>query len=207
MRHRTLSLAVAASLLLALPVAAEVYTIRLTNGTTFESRYQPKQATWDPTQVTFVDETGNEISLPQALIADVAAQSETKGYGRVIDTATVDLGFMPNDIDQAQKAMQQQAQQAALFGQMFPTPSTQSPFLQPGELGAGGGIPVGFGFPGTTFNPGFPSPTPPGFGQPGTSEGTPAPFTTPTNTTTPAPFTIPSPGTAPVATSPTTPQQ
>ena len=206
MRHRSLSLAVAASLLLALPVAAEVYTIRLTNGTTFESRYQPKQASWDPTQVTFVAETGNEISLPQALIADVAAQSETKGYGRVIDTVTVDLGFMPNDIDQAQKLMQQQAQQAAMFGQTFPVSAAQSPFLQPGELGVAGGIPVGFAFPGTTFNPGFPSPTPPGFGAP--TEGTPAPFTTPTNTTTPAPFTIPSPGTAPAtATAPTAPQQ
>ena len=202
MRHRTLSLVVAASLLLALPLAAEVYTIRLTNGTTFESRYQPKQATWDTTQVTFVDETGTEISLPQALIADVSAQSESKGYGRVIDTATVDLGFMPNDLDQAQAMMREQAQQAALMGETFPA-APQNEFLQPGEPGQAGGIPLGFGGFGGGFNSGFPQPTAPGFNVP--SGTTPAPFTTPTNTTTPPPFTIPSPGTAPAT--PTSPQQ
>lgn len=205
MRHRTLSLVVASSLLLALPVAAEVYTIRLSNGTIFESRYQPKQASWDPTQVTFVDETGTEISLPQALIADVTAQSETKGYGRVIDTATVDLGFMPNDLDQSQALMQQQAQQALALGQLFPTGGTQqTQFLEPGEPGQGGGVPLGFAFGGGgNFNTGFPQPAAPGFNVPAGT--TPAPFTTPTNTTTPPPFTIPSPGTAP--TTPTTPQQ
>ena len=82
MRHRQLSsLVLAASLLAALPAAADVYTIRLSNGGIFESRYQPKQAAWDTTLVTFVDETGTEIALPQALIADVTSQSEVKGYG------------------------------------------------------------------------------------------------------------------------------
>src|SRR4051812_34074957 len=93
------------SLMVAPPAAAEVYTIRLTNGSTFESRYQPKQAAWDATLVTFVDETGTEIALPQAVVADVVAQSEQKGYGRVLDTTTVDLGFMPNDLDQSQQVM------------------------------------------------------------------------------------------------------
>src|SRR6185503_19525114 len=167
----------------------------------------PKQATWGPAMVTFVDETGTEISLPQALVSDVTAQSEVKGYGRVIDTTTVDLGYMPNDLDQSQQLMQQQAQQAALFGQSFGgNTGTQGPaFLEPGEPGAAGGIPFGFTGIGNAFN------TPTGFvpGSIPTPPGTtPAPFTTPTNTVTPAPFTIPSPGAAaPTTTTPSTPPQ
>ena len=67
MRHRTLSHCIAAGaavalLAAALPAAAEVYTIRLTSGGTFESRYQPVQAAWDPNMVTFLDETGLAIA-------------------------------------------------------------------------------------------------------------------------------------------------
>ena len=204
MRHRPalrfLSLCqVAAGLLVvgllvaALPAAAEVYTIRLSNGTTFESRYQPKQAAWDPTFVTFVNETGNEIALPQSLVAEVAAQSETKGYGRVLDTTTVDLGFMPNDLDQSQRVMREQAllnpegQLAAGAG--------NGQFVEPGQIGSG--IPIGFSA--TTFNS-------PQFSQtPQAPAATPPPFTAPTNTVTPAPFTSPAPTTA--APPPTSPPQ
>jgi hypothetical protein len=184
------------------PAAAEVYTIRLANGTTFESRYQPKQAAWDTTLVTFVDETGTEIALQQALIADVTAQSETKGYGRVLDTTTIDLGFMPNDLDQSQQIM---AQQAALNPQgqlaVDPNSAAAQQFLEPNAVGAG--IPMGFNS--TTSNINVPVGGVPGGFTPATPGGTTAPpFTTPTNTVTPPPFTTPSPGTATPPT--TTPQ-
>ena len=174
---------VAAGLLAAaLPAAGEVYTIRLTTGGTFESRYQPKQPAWDTTLVTFIDETGTEIALPQALIAEVTAQSETKGYGRVLDTTTVDLGFMPNDLDQSQRLMQEQARMNP-EGQMVVTPNGSGQFVEPGQIG--GGIPIGFNATATVntpqFNPGF-TPQAPG--------GTPAPFTTPSPTTA-APTTSP----------------
>lgn len=198
MRHRRLSsLLVVGSLLCALPAAAEVYTIRLSNGTTFESRYQPKQAAWDANLVTFVDETGTEIALPQAVIADVVAQSEQKGYGRVLNTSTVDLGFMPNDLDQSQQVM---AQVAAMnpAGQFAAssTPVGGQQFVEPSAIG--NGIPVGFSTGG--FN------VPAGGGFTGSPSTTPAPFTTPTNTVTPPPFTTPSPGTAAPATPPATSQ-
>lgn len=190
-RNRLSSLLAVASLLAALPAAAEVYTIRLTNGSTFESRYQPKQAAWDSTLVTFVDETGTEIALPQAVVADVVAQSEQKGYGRVLNTTTVDLGFMPNDLDQSQQVM---AQQAALNPQgqlgLGPAGGAQQ-FIEPDAIGVG--IPMGFNASTTNTNT-FQVPVPAGaVNAPGT---TPAPFTTPTNTVTPPPFTTPSPGTA-----------
>ena len=200
MRDRCLSsLLAAASLLCALPAAAEVYTIRLTNGSAFESRYQPKQAAWDATLVTFVDETGTEIALPQAVVADVVAQSEQKGYGRVLNTTTVDLGFMPNDLDQSQQVM---ARYAAMNpeSQLTLGSNAGGQFIEPNAIGVG--IPVGFNATSTNTNT-FQVPVPAGAATPpGT---TPAPFTTPTNTVTPPPFTTPSPGTAAPTT--TTPQQ
>jgi hypothetical protein len=204
MRHRHASNWIAAGLLVAgslaaLPAAGEVYTIRLSNGTTFESRYQPKQAAWDPTFVTFLNEAGNEIALPQSLVVEVAAQSETKGYGRVLDTTTVDLGFMPNDLDQSQQLMRQQAMLNPA-GQLVITPNAGGLFVEPSALG--GGIPIGFTSTNTNFNAplvnpggGF-VPASPGQG------GTPPPFTTPTNTVTPPPFTTPSPTVAAPTTSP-----
>ena len=202
MRHRTnlrpatdwSLLVVAVLLLAALPAAADVYTIRLGNGTTFESRYQPKQAAWDTTLVTFVDETGTEIALPQALIAEVSSQSETKGYGRVMDTTTIDLGFMPNDLDQSQRLMQAQAA-ANPVGQIAASPFGQPQFIEPSAVGTG--IPVGFvgGFGEPVTAGGFIAPT----------TGAQGPFTTPTNTGTPPPFTTPSPaGLTPAP--PTSPQ-
>jgi hypothetical protein len=208
MRHRGLSsllatraLLVVASLVCALPAAAEVYTIRLTSGGSFESRYQPKQAAWDASLVTFVDETGTEIALPQALIADVVAQSEQKGYGRVLNTTTVDLGFMPNDLDQSQQIM---AQQAAMNpqGQLALGPNAGSQqFVEPSAIG--NGIPMGFNSP--TGNVNAPVGGVPGGFTAAVPGGTTAPpFTTPSNTVTPPPFTTPSPGTATAPT--TTPQ-
>lgn len=184
---------------LAVPAGAEVYTIKLSNGTWFESRYQPKQAAWDKTLVTFVDETGTEIALPQALISSVDAESESKGFGRVINTTTVDLGFAPNDIDQVQKMVNdQRAQYGADMNEYYKHTNSQQ-FVEPDQLG---GTPIwGVGFGGGTA-------TPQG------NFGGAAPFTTPTAPTpatgTPAPFTTPSPiqptGAATPPASPTTPQ-
>jgi len=203
MRHRRLSsLVAAASLLCALPAAAEVYTIRLTSGGTFESRYQPKQAAWDTSLVTFVDETGTEIALPQAIIADVVAQSEQKGYGRVLNTTTVDLGFMPNDLDQSQQVMAQVAAMNPQGGAVIGPNVGAQQFVEPNAIG--GGIPMGFNS--TTSNVNVPVGGVPGGFTPAAPGGTtPAPFTTPTNTVTPPPFTTASPGNATPPT--TTPQQ
>jgi hypothetical protein len=107
MRHLRLATVLALSAAFATaPVAAEVYTITLTNGTTFESRYQPRQATWDASMMEFLTETGNWAALPRTLVSEVVPQSETKGFGRVMDTTTVDLGFAPNDLPEATTAGQ-----------------------------------------------------------------------------------------------------
>lgn len=176
MRHRTLPMLLACgSLLAGLPAAAEVYTIRLTNGTTFESRYQPKQAAWDAGVLTFLDETGLEVALAKGLIAEVAPQSELKGFGKVINTTTVDLGFAPNDLEEFQARMRESNQNP--FQESMTRTYDQQQFVEPDQVG--GGIPVGFGGGGGT---GFTSGTfvPPNVTLPPTSSPAPATPTTPT---------------------------
>ena len=81
----------------AVPASAEVFFVTLSNGTTFETAYQPQAASWDPSMVLLLTETGNWIGLPQADIQEVRSESQIAGYGRMIDNKTFELGFAPND--------------------------------------------------------------------------------------------------------------
>ena len=156
-----LLLAVAA-LLPALPAHAETYVVKLTNGATFESRYQPKQAAWDANYLTVIDETGLEIALAKAIVVEVATNSEQRGFGRVIDARTVDLGFAPNDLPQQQQAAAAAAQQMQGAGGFFSRSFDQQQFVEPGKLG--GGLPVfggNFGGFGSGGQQQAPAPAPP----------------------------------------------
>jgi len=81
----------------AVPAGAEVYFVTLTNGSTFETVYQPQAASWDAGMVLLLTEQGNWIGLPQADIQEVRSESQIAGYGRVIDNKTFELGTAPND--------------------------------------------------------------------------------------------------------------
>lgn len=81
----------------AVPAGAEVFFVTLNNGTTFETAYQPQAASWDPTMVLLLTETGNWVGLPQADIQEVRSESQIAGYGRAIDDKTFELGLAPND--------------------------------------------------------------------------------------------------------------
>lgn len=81
----------------AVPAGAEIFFVTLSNGTTFESAYQPQAASWDPSMVLLMTETGNWIGLPQADIQEVRSESQISGYGRAIDSKTFELGIAPND--------------------------------------------------------------------------------------------------------------
>ncbi len=85
------------ALFAALPAAADTYTVTLQNGGTFESRYKPQPAPWDAGKLLLLTDVGNWISLPRAQVKGVASMTEVQGFGRVIDTTTVDLGWGPND--------------------------------------------------------------------------------------------------------------
>lgn len=141
----------------ALPAAAETYTVTLTNGSVFESRYSPRQASWDAGMIELSTETGIWIALAKSTVSSITASSETKGFGRVIDSTTVDLGFAPNDlpvapvtVDNSMVALQE-AMNRSYDIQQFAEPS------QAGRGTGGGGIPV-FGL-GGSYTP--PAPAPP----------------------------------------------
>ncbi len=85
------------ALLLPLAAAADVFTITLDNGNTLTSRYQPKLSMPDETKVMLLTDTGNWISLPRERVVGVTSRTELRGFGRVINTTTIALGFAPNE--------------------------------------------------------------------------------------------------------------
>jgi hypothetical protein len=100
------------------PLSAAVYTVTLNNGTTFETRYEPRDAPWDANKTVFLDEWGNLISLAKDEVAEVVSDFESKGYGAMLDDTTMSLGWAPNDaIDPASPEGQQAAAVAAAAAQ------------------------------------------------------------------------------------------
>jgi len=95
-RMRTVALALAAACV-AVPASAIVFTVQLTNGSSFVSRYEPVDAPYDASKTVFVDETGLLIALDKSDIASIKSDVETTGFGHVIDNTTLALGWAPND--------------------------------------------------------------------------------------------------------------
>ena len=95
---RTTKVLVLLSLLVAIPAVAGVYRVHLKNGNVFETRYQPKVAEWDENKVVFLTDMANRITLHKDDIADITAIAQVKGFGTVIDTTTIVLGWAPNDL-------------------------------------------------------------------------------------------------------------
>jgi len=145
MRRAVPSVAVLALLGLAFASAAgaAVYTVTLTNGSTFDTRYQPQQASWDADKIILLNEFGNLISFHTADVASVTVDSETRGFGHQLDDTTMALGWAPNDLldpdsDEGRAAMA--ADQAAAATQaMMPQVYNQQQFVEPGALT---GLPV-----------------------------------------------------------------
>jgi hypothetical protein len=93
---RALALVALASLVAA-PSVATVYTIHLKNGTTFETRYEPEDAPWDAGKLVFTNEWGNLMSLAKSEVDRVETDVEASGYGHMLNTTTIALGWAPND--------------------------------------------------------------------------------------------------------------
>lgn len=138
-------LAVLTIALVALPASAETFTLKLKNGTSFESRYRPQEATWDADTVLVMTDMGHWIGIPRRQVQEVEVETEARGFGKVIDTTTIDLGIAPNDLPPPDQADQQdtlQQLQNLIQGQERSYDVPQ--FVSPGEAGSGG-LPVGFG--------------------------------------------------------------
>lgn len=86
------------TLLLALvagPAMATIYTITLKNGTVFESRYRPAEADWDETQLVFLTDWGNWMSIAKDDVDSILSEIEGRGFGTQIDTTTIAFGWDP----------------------------------------------------------------------------------------------------------------
>ena len=75
-------------LLAAGPIAAAVFTVTLTSGNTFVTRYQPHQSDSQEDKILLMTEFGNWIFLPKEAVASVTADTESKGFGTVLDSQT-----------------------------------------------------------------------------------------------------------------------
>ena len=129
------------------PLSAAVYTVTLKNGTTFETRYEPEDASWDKEKMVLLDEWGNMISLARADVDTIVSDVAAKGYGRMIDNTTIALGWAPNDAAEPETASGGTAE-AAAGGQQ--PPANQEQFVEPDQMQ---GIPGNWiGYPSTTPN-------------------------------------------------------
>lgn len=131
--------------LLAVPAAdAATYIVTLDNGNTFESRFQPSEASWDPDMVMLMTEHGNWIGLEKSNIREVTTDIESAGFGTVIDSKTISLGVLANDRPEPTEGEPSNREliQEFLSNQPPPPDYSVEQFVDPSD--AGGGLPVGY---------------------------------------------------------------
>ncbi len=92
---RKLSMMICLTILTVAPVAADSFVVTLTSGNTFETRYRPSQSTSDENKVLLLTEFGNWIALPKDAIVSVNSDTESRGFGTVLDSQTIALGWIP----------------------------------------------------------------------------------------------------------------
>lgn len=95
-RRTVIAFTVLAALALT-PAVANTFTVHLTNGASFETRYQPKVVPGDGSKVVVVTDVGNRIYLHRDDIREVTHSSDVQGFGTMINTTTISLGWAPND--------------------------------------------------------------------------------------------------------------
>lgn len=94
---RPVAILVVLTLLAVTPAMSAIFKVQLKNGNTFSTRYQPKIAEWDESKVVMLTDVGNRITLHKDDIVGVTTDTQAKGFGTVIDTTTIVLGWAPND--------------------------------------------------------------------------------------------------------------
>lgn len=129
----------------AVAAEAETYTVTLTSGTTFVTRYQPREAAWDAAKITLLTEFGTPISLAKSDVASIRTETENRGFGRAIDATTVELGASANDAADPSAQGQAGGDPAAALVRAIQESQTQPPvynqrqFVDPNQLT---GIPI-----------------------------------------------------------------
>ena len=144
-------IALALLALLAVPAGAELFTVTLINGKTFDSRYQPVQSAADASKLQLLTDTGNWITLKKEIVASVTSETESKGFGTVIDTQTIALGWDPTSLAAQEKSEAESQdptmqllnylvqQDRAQASQPPPAPFSNDLIVEPADAG---GIPI-----------------------------------------------------------------
>lgn len=143
MKTQLLIIASLALVLVAAPAAAEIYTIKLSNGTEFDTQRRPKEAAFDDTKVLILTDVGNWIAVNRADIISVSAETEREGFGKVIDTHTVALGWAPNDapVEDPNATLDPMAQLIDYLSNQDQPDYNVDQFVDPSQAGQGG-LPV-----------------------------------------------------------------
>jgi hypothetical protein len=119
--------------------AAGTFTVTLTNGTTFETRYRPAAADWDENLVLLATDRGNHIALLKTEIADVTSSVEESGFGYQADATTLFVGWRPqDDLEEGGEGEAGAKSEAEARNRAFepPPPSfTVQQFVNPGDTG------------------------------------------------------------------------
>jgi len=119
--------------------AAGTFTVTLTNGTIFETRYRPATAEWDQDLVLVTTDRGNRIALLKEEIADVTSSVEESGFGYQVDTSTLFVGWSPQaDAQEGEEGEPGTGQDGGAQGGPFeaPAPSfTIQQFVNPDSTG------------------------------------------------------------------------
>lgn len=138
---RPIAILVVLMLLAVVPAMSSIFKVQLKNGNSFESRYQPKVAEWDENKVVLLTGVGNRITLHKDDIASVTVDTQAKGFGTVIDTTTIVLGWAPNDAPTESDPSGDAQFQAYLDSLRRDRPiNTVEQFVNTEEAGQGGGL-------------------------------------------------------------------
>ncbi len=94
---RKSSLTALVLLLAASAAQAVTYTVTMSNGTSFETRYRPMTAEWDTNYAMLRTDQGNWIALKKSEIVDVVSSTELSGFGYQMDETTIFLGWSASE--------------------------------------------------------------------------------------------------------------
>jgi len=130
--RRVLVVLAAVAALAAVPAAAEIYHVNLLNGTTIDSRHAPQDAPWDSSKLILLTDVGNWITLAKADVAGVDTDTQNKGFGFVINTTTIALGWAPNDALTPEQQAEADAD-AARAEALAPAPYSLEQFVEPDQ--------------------------------------------------------------------------
>ncbi len=124
---------------------AGTFTVTLTNGATFATRYRPVEAEWDDSIVLIHTDLGNPIALRKDELADVTSSVETSGFGYQVNTTTLFVGWSPLDAAEEEGGEGSGRRDEGRFAEPAPPAMptfTVEQFVNPNSAGGEGGIPA-----------------------------------------------------------------